>query len=223
MPSGASTLVGSAPATIEGLLGRFPEGSPPTGTAGAAVMILLRDGRSEVETLLIERTERPTDPASGQVAFPGGRVEDSDGSLAVTVLRELQEEVGLTEADLAGPPHYVGTEQALRFGLEVAIFAATLAPDGKPATVLSADEVAHVFWMPRSALGVTRRVHRETGRGLVEVPATVHDGHVLWGFTRRILREFFGMDTEDEWGGPAFAPDPSRQRGGDADASRRMG
>jgi 8-oxo-dGTP pyrophosphatase MutT (NUDIX family) len=66
------------------------------------VTILLRNGRSGVETLLIERTERPTDPASGQVAFPGGRVEESDGALVRTALRELQEEVGLTEGDLAG-------------------------------------------------------------------------------------------------------------------------
>ena len=185
-------------------------------------MILLRQGLSEVETLLIERTERPTDPASGQVAFPRRRVEDSDGSLGVTVLRELQEEVGLTETDLAGPPHYVGTEHAIRFGVAVAIFAAALGPDGNAPTVLSADEVAHVFWLPRSVLGLTQRIHRETGRGLIEVPATIHEGHVLWGFTRRIVREFFGLGAEDEWGGPAFAPDPSRQRG-DADASVRLG
>jgi 8-oxo-dGTP pyrophosphatase MutT (NUDIX family) len=213
VPSGASSLVGSAPGTIEELLGRYPEESPPTGTAGAAVMILLRQGRSDVETLMIERTERPTDPASGQVAFPGGRVEDSDGSLGETALRELQEEVGLTPADLAGPPRYVTTENALRFGLKVAILTAALGADRRPPTVLSADEVAHVFWLPRSALGVTRRVHRETGLGLVEVPATVFEGHVLWGFTRRVLRGYYGLPTEDEWGGPAFAPDPGRERG----------
>ena len=193
------------------------------GTAGAAVTILLRDGLSEVETLLIERTERPTDPASGQVAFPGGRVEDSDGSLLVTALRELQEEVGLTREDLAGPPRFVGTEHAARFGLRVAVFAAALGPDGRPPSVLSAEEVAHVFWLPRSALLETRRVHRETSRGLVEVPATLFEGHVLWGFTRRVVRKFFDLPTEDEWGGPAFAPDPSRSRTGDADASVRMG
>jgi 8-oxo-dGTP pyrophosphatase MutT (NUDIX family) len=215
--------VGSAPATVEELLGRFPETSPPVGTAGAAVTILLRNGLREVETLLIERTERPTDPASGQVAFPGGRVEDSDGSLRITALRELEEEVGLTRADLTGAPRYVSTEDARRFGIKVAVFVAALGADRSSPTVLSADEVAHVFWLPRSALGETRRVHRETPRGSIEVPATIHEEHVLWGFTRRVIRQFFGLSTEDEWGGPAFAPDPSRQRGGDADASRTMG
>ncbi len=216
-------LAGSAPRTLPDLLGRFPFEVPPVASAGAAVTLLLRDGLEEVEVLLIERTERPTDPASGQVAFPGGRVEDSDGSLATTALRELQEEVGVTESDLAGPLRYVGTQNAVRFGLLVALFTAALGPDGNPPSVLSADEVAHVFWLPRSALGTTRQVHRETGRGLLPVPATVFEGHILWGFTRRCLREFFGLPTEDEWGGPAFAPDPSRGRGGDADASFRQG
>jgi 8-oxo-dGTP pyrophosphatase MutT (NUDIX family) len=193
------------------------------GTAGAAVTIVLRDGTSEVETLLIERTERPTDPASGQVAFPGGRVEDSDGSLGETALRELQEEVGIGATDLAGPLRYVGGEHAVRFGIRVAIFAGQLGPTGHSPTALSADEVAHVFWLPRSALAPTRRVHREALGGLIEVPATIFEGHILWGFTRRVLREFFGLTTEDEWGGPAFAPDPSRSRTGDVDRSMKRG
>ena len=223
MASGPVARVGGAPATIAELLSRFPDDSPPAGSAGAAVTLVLRDGASEVETLLIERTERPTDPASGQVALPGGRVEESDGSLRATALRELQEEVGLTPTDLAGSPRYVGTENAQRFGIRVAIFAATLGPEPRLPTVLSEDEVAHVFWIPRSVLGTTQQVHRETGRGLIAVPATVFEGHILWGFTRRVVRGFFGLPAEDEWGGPAFAPDPTRGRGGDADASRRQG
>lgn len=216
-------LAGSAPERVADLLARFSDAAPPIGSAGAAVTILLRDGESEVETLLIERTERPTDPASGQVAFPGGRAEESDSSLRATALRELSEEVGLTSADLRGVPRYVSTEHALRFRIKVAVFAAELAPDGNRPTALSAEEVAHVFWIPRSALATTRRVHRETGLGLVEVPATVFEGHILWGFTRRVLRDFFGFAAEDDLGGPVFAPDPGRERGSDADASRRQG
>ncbi|MGI0071594.1 MAG: NUDIX hydrolase [Thermoplasmata archaeon] len=222
-PSSPPSPVGTAPLSLAELLGRYPVTAPPVGSAGAAVTILLRDGQSEVETLLIERTERPTDPASGQVAFPGGRAEESDGSLAVTALRELEEEVGTVAVDLAGPPRYVSTEHARRFGITVAVFAATLGPGGHAPSALSADEVAHVFWLPRSALGVARKVHRDSGRGEIEVPATVFEGHVLWGFTRRVLRSFFGLPLEDESGGPAFAPDPARDRTGDADSSRRQG
>jgi 8-oxo-dGTP pyrophosphatase MutT (NUDIX family) len=200
---------GTAPESLRDLLGRFDVLSPPVSTAGAAVMIVLRSGDREVETLLIERATNPDDLASGDVAFPGGHVADGDGSLSSTALRELEEEVGLTGSDLEEPPRYVGTELAPRFGLRVGVFAAGLSSVARPPTVRSAEEVAHVFWLPRSALADTRTVTRETPRGSLKVHATVVDGHVLWGFTRRVLRQFFGLPTEDERFGPAFAHGPS--------------
>ncbi len=178
--------------------------------AGAAVTIVLRDGRGDVETLLIERAANPRDPASGQVALPGGHVSDGDGSLESTAARELEEEVGLALDDLAGPLRFVETMHAPRFRLTVGVFAAELSDHGGPPTARSAGEVAHVFWLPRGALEATRRVPRETERGTVEVAATVHDGHVLWGFTRRVLRRFFELPLEDEGIGPVLPPRAER-------------
>ena len=192
--------------SVRGVIGRFEEGAPPASAAGAAVTMVLRDGRTDVEVLLIERTENPTDTASGQVALPGGRVDVADATLAETALRELAEEVGLLSSDLVAPLRFVRIELAARFGLRVAIFAAELGPAGRGPTVASPREVAHIFWLPASALATTRRVPMETGRGRVEVPATVVDGHVVWGFTRRILRDFFALPPEGDAGGPAFAP-----------------
>lgn len=205
--SGSGGLVpGTAPKELRDLVDRFPALAPPVSTAGAAVVIVLRKGVEEVETLLIERAERPGDPASGQVGLPGGHVEDGDGSLATTAFRELEEEVGLREDDLVGDLRYVATELAIRFDLRVSIFAAILAPDGPQPTIASAEEVAHVFWLPRSALATSRPIVRETSRGLAEVRATAFEGHVLWGFTRRVLCRFFGIDTQDEAIGPIFVP-----------------
>jgi 8-oxo-dGTP pyrophosphatase MutT (NUDIX family) len=212
VPSAERALAGSAPADIPSLLGRFAEGAPPAGAAGAAVTIVLRDGLSEVEVLLIERTERETDPASGQVAFPGGHVDDADGSLVVTARRELEEEVGMTENDLAGPLRFVSIEHASRFGLDVAVFVGAIGPTASPPSPLSRDEVAHVFWLPRSALATTVPVDRFTGVGARPVPATVYEGHVLWGFTRRVIRAFFELPAEGDLGGPTFAPDRNRDR-----------
>jgi len=197
---------GTAPERLEDLLARFPVLAPPVSTAGAAVVIVLRDGEEEVETLLIERAEQPSDPASGQVAFPGGHVSDRDGSLTMTALRELEEEVGLNRADIGGELHFVDTVIAVRFGLKVGVFASCLAPGAKAPTVRSAEEVAHVFWLPRSALATYRPIERETMRGPADVPATVFDGHILWGFTRRVLCQFFGVPTQDEPIGPVFVP-----------------
>jgi len=211
--SGSPPVPGTAPEALSELLSRFPSLSPPVSTAGAAVVIVLREGRAEVETLLIERTERPEDPASGQVAFPGGHVADGDGSLSVTALRELEEEVGLSRADFVGELRYVDTLMAVRFGLKVAVFTAALAPEAKAPTARSAEEVAHVFWLPRSALGTFRPIERETFRGPDQVRATVFEGHILWGFTRRVLCQFFGIPSDDPLIGPVFVPRPPPEPG----------
>jgi 8-oxo-dGTP pyrophosphatase MutT (NUDIX family) len=197
---------GTAPTGPRELVQRFPALAPPVSTAGAAVVIVLRQGLTSVETLLIERAERADDPASGQVGLPGGHVDEGDGSLASTALRELEEEVGLRRADLDGELRYVSTELAIRFGLKVGIFAALLGPDAAGPSIASSEEVAHVFWLPRSALATSRPIERETSRGLAEVPATVYEGHILWGFTRRILCQFFGVANEGEAIGPIFVP-----------------
>lgn len=205
---GAPSLPRRSPSVSE-LLAAFPPRTPPVSTAGAAVTVVLREGASEPETLLIERAPNPTDPGSGQVALPGGRVNEGDGSLAATALRELEEEVGLVRSDLSGPLRFVGTGHARQFGLRVGVFAAELGRERGVPSVRSAAEVAHVFWLPRSELGEVRRVTRETSHGLAEVAATVHEGHVLWGFTRRVLREFFGLPPDGESPGSLLVRDPS--------------
>ncbi len=204
---------GSAPDSLGDLLGRFPVLAPPVHTAGAAVVMVLREGLHETEALLIVRAQNPEDPASGHVAFPGGHVGEGDGSLETTALRELEEEVGLSRSDLDGPLRFVGATPARAFHMTVGVFAAALGPVAHVPAPRSPEEVAHVFWLPRSALADTHLVTRDSARGPFQVPATVVDGEVLWGFTRRILREFFGFPTEDELLGPAFAPPADRSLG----------
>ena len=192
--------------SIDELLQRFSTDPPPTSLAGAAVTIVLRDGSSDVELLLIERAVAESDPASGHVALPGGHVSEADGNLSRTALRELEEEVGLSEGDFEGPLHYVATEHAYRFEVDVGVFAGRLGTHAQPPSLRSPREVAHVFWLPRSALETSQRVQRDTPRGAILVDATVYEGHVLWGFTRRVVREFFGYPGDDGSFGAVFAP-----------------
>lgn len=192
-------MIASAPPSgsrLDRWLGRFAPARPPVSDAEAAVTIVLRPDDDDVAALLIERAVRPGDPASGQVALPGGHVDSGDPSLAATALRELTEEVGLDAGDLAGDPRFVRTVPAPRFGLRVGVFAAALGPGTHRPVALDPAEVAHVFWLPRTALQTTVPVVRETTRGPREVPATVVGGHVLWGFTRGVLREFFELPAE---------------------------
>ncbi len=190
----------------------YPVLAPPRSAAGAAVTLVLRDGLRGTELLLIERSRDPSDPASGDVALPGGRTDDADDTLAATAVRELEEEVGLSASDLTGPLHFVGVQRAPRFGLSVGVFAAELAPAARAATAHSPQEVAHVFWFPSERLPATDRIERSTPRGVREVPASRFEGHLLWGFTRRVVREFFGLPPESDVGGVEFAPPPPDPR-----------
>ena len=72
-------------------LGRSEPIGKIQGDTAAVAVIFGRAG----SFLLIRRVERPDDPWSGQVAFPGGRVEPEDASFSETACREAREEVGL--------------------------------------------------------------------------------------------------------------------------------
>ena len=62
----------------------------------ASVLIPLFWHLNEWHVLFIRRVTNEHDHHSGQVAFPGGRRDDSDADTVATALREAHEEVGLT-------------------------------------------------------------------------------------------------------------------------------
>lgn len=61
----------------------------------AAVAAILSPGPDGTELWFIQRAEHPRDPWSGQVAFPGGRVEPDDAGPLDTAIRETREEIGV--------------------------------------------------------------------------------------------------------------------------------
>jgi 8-oxo-dGTP pyrophosphatase MutT (NUDIX family) len=63
----------------------------------AAVLICLVERAGGPGLLLTQRTAHLRDHA-GQISFPGGRVEETDASIAAAALREAQEEIGLDPA-----------------------------------------------------------------------------------------------------------------------------
>ena len=60
----------------------------------AAVMMLFYPKNKETHLVLIVRNSYPG-VHSSQIAFPGGKVEIEDASLAHTALRETEEEIGV--------------------------------------------------------------------------------------------------------------------------------
>jgi 8-oxo-dGTP pyrophosphatase MutT (NUDIX family) len=163
----------------------------------AAVALIFRAGADgDPELLFIKRAEYPGDPWSGHIAFPGGRREAQDASLAETVVRETREETGI---DLAAHGEIIGEldelqPQSIRLpDLAVAPFAAVLygSPDIELAT-----EVASAFWVPLRSLHdstlwreteVSGRDYRMTRR------AFHHEGQVIWGITERIITQLLAL------------------------------
>ena len=66
----------------------------------AAVLIPLFLDQGTWKLLFIKRAHHNNDHHSGQIAFPGGRVDQVDTSLLDTALREVEEEIGIDPADV---------------------------------------------------------------------------------------------------------------------------
>lgn len=78
----------------------FPENFFETESRPAAVLIPLTRIQNSWHLLFIRRTQVQQDRHSGQVAFPGGRMDPQDHDIQHTAVREACEEVGLDPADI---------------------------------------------------------------------------------------------------------------------------
>jgi 8-oxo-dGTP pyrophosphatase MutT (NUDIX family) len=167
------------------------------GVRKAAVALIFRAGEDgSPELLFIKRAEYPGDPWSGQIAFPGGREEAGDTSLAETAIRETREETGI---DLAREGMLIGTLDDLR-PRTIRLPAVVVRPyvallDQKEPLVLS-PEVALAFWIPFGALSHTESWQEDTvfARG-IQINARVfrHEEHLIWGMTERILAQLLAL------------------------------
>lgn len=67
---------------------------PNTKSRKAGVLILLYPKNQELYVAFIRRTEY-NGPHSGQISFPGGKIEEIDKDIIQTALRESKEEIGI--------------------------------------------------------------------------------------------------------------------------------
>ncbi|MGE0787475.1 MAG: CoA pyrophosphatase [Sandaracinaceae bacterium] len=158
----------------------------------AAVAALLRDG-PEPEILFIQRAEHPSDPWSGHMAFPGGRLDPGDASLLHTVVRETREELGLDlveHGELLGRLDDVPTHTT---GLVVRPFVYRV---GELPPLTPNYEVAGVHWTGVMPL---MRGEVDTEYPLVwkgqpyRFPGYQVRDRVVWGLTYRMLQMLFDV------------------------------
>jgi len=161
----------------------------------AAVLIPLVKEHDGWHILFIRRTSVAGDIHSGQVAFPGGGLDQSDPSLTATALRETEEELGIRPQDV----HILGrlNEFIAISNYRVTPFVGTLP---WPYPIIQAEkEVARWFTIPLGWLADPRNrtiERRKLPNGLGEVGVIFfqeYDGETLWGLSARILTEFLDV------------------------------
>ncbi|MDR2010406.1 MAG: CoA pyrophosphatase [Bacteroidales bacterium] len=152
----------------------------------AAVLIVLFEEEDELKTFLIERVP-DSGPHSGQIAFPGGRMENSDQDLIDTAIRETEEEIGIK----------IKKENILGHltSVEIPVSGFSVLP------VIGYTEFVHnpnrCLYEVNCILKVnlielfktkTSRIINVRGED-IEVPCYIVDNHIVWGATAMVLSE----------------------------------
>lgn len=161
----------------------------------ASVLVPIVDMGGDARLILTKRA--PTlKHHPGQIAFPGGKVDESDNSLVEAALREAEEEIGLpwAKVDTLGclPAHETVT------GFVATPVLGLISPSFRPRA--RDGEVAEVFSVPldhvleRSNYSIQSRRWRGARRHYFTVP---WGPYYIWGATARMLRALADRMAQD--------------------------
>jgi 8-oxo-dGTP pyrophosphatase MutT (NUDIX family) len=160
------------------------------GLRDAAVLIGVVDrGNDEATVLLTQRTERLRSH-SGQVAFPGGRVDATDASPEEAALRETFEEIGLLPGAIeviGRMPDYV-TGSGYRIVPVLGIIAAPFELTLNEHEVDAVFEVPLGFLMNAANHNRESRLWKEKQRFYYTMP---YGERFIWGVTAGIIRVLY--------------------------------
>lgn len=155
----------------------------------AAVLVPVVDHGEEASVILTKRTEKLRSH-SGQIAFPGGRIDPTDPTPEFAALRETEEEIGLPSdfIEVVGRmPDYVSGS-----GFRIAPVLAVVKP-GFLLTI-NEDEVDDAFEVPLSFLMNPQNHNRESRvwndreRFFYTMP---FGDRYIWGVTAGIIRTLY--------------------------------
>ena len=158
----------------------------------AAVALIMRQGSAGPEVLFIERAHHEGDPWSGDLGFPGGKVEVFDADPLTAAQREAREEIGI---DLTAARYLGCLAEITGATLPVRVTCFVYALDQTPELSLNR-EVQDAFWVSLADLRDKNRHVLASVRikgNLVPHPAImlpVPGKPPLWGLTYRLVQHF---------------------------------
>lgn len=163
----------------------------PDDAQKAAVVLLVHATHGYPSIIFIQRTNHlPQDKHRGQIAFPGGKLED-DESLKQCAFREMHEEIGIW----LPPSHPVTRLTPLYISVSNFLVQPYIAiQEHIPTPTPNPAEVAAVIDSPltdhQNRYKIKRKDIRVRDIVLNDVPYYDIDGHTLWGATALIFAEF---------------------------------
>jgi 8-oxo-dGTP pyrophosphatase MutT (NUDIX family) len=155
----------------------------------AAVLVPLVAYRDGIKVILTLRTSALREH-SGQIAFPGGKIEAGDAGPTAAAMRESSEEIGLVPDEITPigylDPYLTGT------GFRIIPVVAKIAPayrlDINPAEVDEVFEVPFDFLMNEA----NHELRRAEWKGaLRSFYAMIYGGRNIWGATAGIIRNLY--------------------------------
>ena len=167
------------------------KGAPDNATI-ACVLVLLFPKNDDWHFTLIQRMSHEKDRHSGQISFPGGRLEKEDESLLAGALREAEEEVGIPREEI----NVLGRLTELYIPVSnflVHPFVGFL--EKSPEFVPQPSEVDNILEVKVAELNkIENKKTRDIKGGknivLKNVPYFDFEGKVVWGATAMMLSEF---------------------------------
>lgn len=155
----------------------------------AAILMPLVERQGEVSLLLTKRADK-LKSHSGQIAFPGGKIDADDAGPEAAALREAHEEVGLAtdQVEILGrlPDYYTGS--GYKIAPIIGIMNAEAVVEANP------DEVDYIFEVPLSFLMNPdnhirgSRIFEGKERHFFEMPFR---DHYIWGITAGMIRVLY--------------------------------
>lgn len=162
----------------------------------AAVLIPIVRREPGATMLFTQRTDTLSSHP-GQVAFPGGKIDDTDASAEAAALREAEEEIGLSPdaVEMIGraPDYLTGS------GYHISPVLGVVPPD--LSFRLNEEEVSDVFEVPLAFLMdpanhvVGSRVWQGVRRTYYEMP---YEDRYIWGVTAGMVRILYERLYGDE-------------------------